>query len=359
MRRLIFLGLFSLCASFVPDALIIPGLGGSCLYDERNRKIWPPAAFSSGDGYDLTCLDGRCSSRERLFTAPLGDLDGIRYGNWISRLVSTYNIYDPLIDRLQREYQRNDPTGRVSPFPYDFRLLLEESYLEDLYRSYTQYIEHRDRPVVAFCHSLGGLVFRDFLSTRSDAWITQYVHRVVYINTPFDGSLLPLKVFLREHNHPLDLTNRFLPGLARFGGLFWCLPWHHPDRPLLVTRQDTIRVGDIEDLFCFVGITERFSTYQKIVQKRHFQRLIPLSQTKTVFLCSSYSDEPTPVVFTLDEKQGLTASSWMPGDGVVTHESMILPSAPGDTILFLNETHHSRMFHKEEVLGLCVQMLSS
>jgi hypothetical protein len=342
---------------FIPDAIIVPGLGGSCLYDDRNRKIWPPAFFFGSDGYDLACLDGRCSSKERLFTAPLGDLDGIRYGNWLSRLVSTYNIYDPLIDRLLLEYAKHGE-GRVSPFPYDFRLLLEEHYLDDLYRSFATFIERRNRPVVVYCHSLGGLVFRDFLLTRTDAWIRHYVRTVVYVNTPFDGSLLSLKVFLREHTRELDLTTRLLPGLGRFGGLFWCLPWYHTDRPILVTGSHTYRVGDTEDLFRFLSIKERFPTYQDVVQKRQRSRLVPLKETRSVFVCSSYN-VPTPVLFTLDKKHGLTTSSWMLGDGVVTHESMTLPCAPDDAVFFMNDTHHSTLFQKEEVLEVCVRILLS
>lgn len=223
-----------------PPVILVPGLGGSVLYNKHNQKIWPPVSsiFSSPNNLltnlksDMSCNTIKCLDNTSLKTI-LGDPKGLIGDDWFSRYILKDTFYD--------KYAR---TINPYSFTYDFRLVMNKIYLNNLYTKYTKFINEQDKPAVVFCHSLGGLIFHDYLSNKDPKWIKEKIAKITYINTPFDGSPLVYKFILESQNTRMPFYN----DIDLVGGLYWCLPWYNPDKEVLENKSNKYTVKQISEM---------------------------------------------------------------------------------------------------------------
>jgi pimeloyl-ACP methyl ester carboxylesterase len=201
------------------QVVIIPGMGGSVLR-HGDKKVWPPfPSVQPSRPLDLSCdEENGCKSLLPLRTLPLGSLDGIRVDSAFTYMLTKNSFYYPLIQRLQK----NNAT--VHALPYDFRLM-NSPQIGDGFKAF---FESRNEPVAVVCHSLGGLLFHDFLVTHTDAaWQKKHLSKIYFLNVPFGGCPDALYAILRsrlEAPVQVPFLNFRADSFHHFAGLYWCLP---------------------------------------------------------------------------------------------------------------------------------------
>lgn len=344
MRVLCVIILFGACLhAFAPspssqlNSIIVPGMGGSYLYAEKNR-IWP-SPFPQHK--NLLCSTEK---KDAIYSGEIGSIGGILTGDWMSRTLFGNNFYSPLIQSLP---------GRVHGFPYDFRKIMDPSYLETLYDGYEEFFNrHSDTRYILYCHSLGGLLMHDFFSHRPS--LLRYVKAIVYINCPFDGSVMPLPYLLGNIQTKLPIPPTLLPSpdcLLRFDGFFWCLPWLDPDRILVSSPSNISNTIRSSDLY------SHRPEYKDFLLPRKQKRLQSLPNIRSI-LFYSRSSTATSEVFRLDGKHQTTEN----GDGVVSEKSLTLPlhswSSPPILHQHFPNTDHSSILSDPAFLRECARIHS-
>lgn len=312
------------------NSIIVPGMGGSYLY-LQNHRVWP-SPFPQH--WNHLCSIGK----DAITSGEIGPIGGILTGDWMSRAIFGNSFYSPLIQSLP---------GQVHGFPYDFRKIMESSYLESLYDRYQDFFQrHPENRYILYCHSLGGLLMHDFFSHRPA--LLRHVEAIVYINCPFDGSLMPLPYMLGNIKATLPIPSALLPSsecLSRFDGFFWCLPWSDPDRVLISSSSGTMRS---KDLF------SHRPGYKEFLLPRKQQRLHALPATRSLLFYSQASFS-TPEAFALDGKHQTTKK----GDGAVSEQSLTLPLrtwSPAPHHRCFPDTDHCSILSDPDFLRECVRL---
>ena len=139
--------------------------------------------------------------------------------------------------------------------PYDFRLVLDPIYRARLFQQFRHYIEaateKNGEPCVVVTHSLGGLMFKWFLTTMvNQQWIDNHIHRVVMINAPFGGAPFALKALLAGEYYVPFLQHIFRDEVQYVGGIIMSLPNHYAfsmDEPLWIYEHGDITLRDYKN----------------------------------------------------------------------------------------------------------------
>ena len=164
-----------------PALFVLPGIMGSEL-DIGNTTLWANIAhLAAGDLKRLRIAnsdaDDRQSQHDRLQSQNQSNITA-------SALLDS--IYGDLL-----EYFSN--THDVAPFPYDWRLSIEDSAatLADALEPALARAEANHQPLAILAHSMGGLVARAMIANRPDLWRRIRHHpqgRLVMLGTPNNGS---------------------------------------------------------------------------------------------------------------------------------------------------------------------------
>jgi CHAT domain-containing protein len=141
-----------------PIVILLPGIMGTNL-KKGNKKIWIQYLNMIG-----------------------GDLSEMQIGNDIvpDSLIST--SYKKLKNHLSKTYD-------VVTFPYDWRIELEDS--AKLLADKINDLLAIGQPIKVIAHSMGGVLFRDFVRTQKDTWKNlndSEAFRIVFLGVPFNGS---------------------------------------------------------------------------------------------------------------------------------------------------------------------------
>lgn len=139
--------------------------------------------------------------------------------------------------------------------PYDFRLVLDPLYRARLFHQFQHYIEaaaeKNGEPCVVVTHSLGGLMFKWFLTSMvSQQWIDDHIHQVVMINAPFGGAPFALKALLAGEYYVPFLQHIFRDEVQYVGGIIMSLPNHYAfsmDEPLWMYEHGQITLRDYKN----------------------------------------------------------------------------------------------------------------
>lgn len=202
--------------------IIIPGIGGSILYNDKSQRIWPPNLI----GFNPKSFEHPYEIQQT--TGRIGDVDSIRIDTGSTYALTKNTYYSGMIDFLEKE-------NHVSAFPYDFRYIHLPDYHIPLYNSYKRYIEEEvassKEKIIFVAHSMGGLVLQHFLhSFTNKQWAAKHIQRIYFLNVPFGGC--PSALFLlADHLHNRMTFNSLptrlilsVPNMRTFGGLYVCLP---------------------------------------------------------------------------------------------------------------------------------------
>lgn len=209
---------------------IVPGMGGSKIFNSQNKKIWPPDNPLKIKDLDLVINNGEIMIPK---ARKVGNLDSIKIDSTTSYLLTKNVYYSTMIKKLT-----NDKHSLFA-LPYDFRFSVYPQYYESLYLEFKSFFEEQftksQEPFIIVCHSLGGLVFHHFLSNFVDeAWISKHIQKIYFINVPFGGTEVSLFIIL-DHLYKNNLKastgtpiisklSNKIKNLHLFGGLTQTLP---------------------------------------------------------------------------------------------------------------------------------------
>jgi hypothetical protein len=114
--------------------------------------------------------------------------------------------------------------------PYDFRMVLDPAYRIQLFHDMKLVIEEaRQRngsPVVVASHSLGGVLFKWFVSSHmvDQKWIDENIAECVMLSVPFGGSVLSLKTILTGDFYVPYFHKTIKPMVQLNSGIIMCFP---------------------------------------------------------------------------------------------------------------------------------------
>jgi CHAT domain-containing protein len=291
-----------------PIVVLIPGIMGSNLYSEDD-KIW--INYSS---------------------LILGKLEKIRIGNKITAKSLMRSSYSEIGDYLSKDYD-------VYTFPYDWRMSLQDSavkldkVLNDLMKN--------GQPVKVIAHSMGGVLFREFILNHKDTWKTlnnsagfQLVmlgvpwkgsHKIAQVLTGIDSTVRMLSRIDLAHSVK-DLVGLF----AKCPGVLSLLPLSDDEKnnyTKTATWQSMLKTAGIikenekpADVGLDANELGRFAEFKK----RSLENIPNIDLSKAVYVAGK--DDSTPSDYQIVNEYGFEELYFLStgeGDGSVTWETGI------------------------------------
>jgi len=194
-------------------------------YDvKRNRATGKITGFARTDcgivPFDMGGVNGICNVVSELAALPTSHQD-------ILHSYFNHRYMGPLVsDLLARGAVVRETLFGI---PYDFRLFLDPKERMITFSNMKTWIEHAFQtgrePVIVVTHSLGGLLFKWFLSTFVPrGWVEEHIHEWVCINAPFGGTPFAARAVLCGEYYVPMFSHRFVDEIQRCSGVIMCLP---------------------------------------------------------------------------------------------------------------------------------------
>lgn len=208
--------------------IIMPGLGGSVLYNDKDHLVWPAGIV--GTDFSPSNLGVKPGHVPDVFSSlrSIGDIDCIKIDTRMTYFFTKNIYYSTMIDHLRKRGHH------VMAFPYDFRHVVHKDYYTQLYHEYKTFIEadyqQYHEPLIMIAHSAGGLLLHHFLTSFCDKqWVKKHISKAYYISVPFGGcpdALFFLMDAMAPSTHHLNIFKilTFIPNFHLCGGLHLCLP---------------------------------------------------------------------------------------------------------------------------------------
>jgi phospholipase A1 len=159
--------------------VFVPGIMGTELFSKAGEMLWPPKPLETQFGY------GRADK--------LLDKD-VRPGGIIENVVKCFDVYGSLFAQFQQlGFEQDGAQNRLFPFPYDWRLDLEDT-ARDLARLLDDVDGAGAQDIFLIAHSMGGLVARLVLETgtyTNRPWFAK-IRTFIAMATPHQGAPLAL-----------------------------------------------------------------------------------------------------------------------------------------------------------------------
>lgn len=244
--------------------VVLPGIMGSTLADKDGTLVWAPSA-----GAVMSAITTFGRHIQALTLPPgIGDQhpgDGVTPVALMPDLhllpgIWSANIgYEALLNWLRRKFDLveslpggDSPAANLLPIPYDWRLSnrynarrLKSLVEPALERWRARGGECAEARLIFICHSMGGLVARQYLELEGGA---EYTRKLITLGTPYRGALNALDQLIngvRKGIGPLqlDLTHfaRSLPSTYQLLPEYACI---ESPTGLLKTTQTTLPVLD-------------------------------------------------------------------------------------------------------------------
>lgn len=316
--------------------IIVPGLGGSILYNQKSQKIWPPdMGFQPSD----LSVQQYYHRHDLSTTGDIGNVESIRIDTRAVYMLTKNTYYTKMIDSLSKNNQ-------VHAFPYDFRFIHYREYYEQLFFEYKKFIEkeYNNEKFIFVAHSMGGLLLHQFLHFYVDKrWVSKYISKIYYINTPFGGCPTALfflmdsidKHLNKQNKDQLLFNNHVLwmmmniQNIHLFGGLYVCLPITKD--PLVRINRNWVYSKDIQNLFVDDWCAHTYRLSRTFFRKRTHGVDVP----QTVVYSTGKN---TTIFMDYDADFAMTGD----GDGLVPVESLLYPqcwSKPPTFVHVPNQDH--------------------
>jgi len=353
--------LWWMCQNRPRPILVIPGLGGSILYESSKQNIiWPPQlshVLNPCVKKDLNRslkVSYHHSSRQFYLPVPtstyaVGETDGLKLVNRMTGFLIQNTFYNALIHTLQSKFGRDCIHG----VPYDFRLVGNPFYLETIYQNMSRLIETqvdlRQQPCIIIAHSLGGMLAHDYLVHHcSYEWKQKYIRQFISINAPFGGC--PHAIHAIQHRHkkfPYTQVDLNLDFMRYISGLLWCMPNRHLFSNQMI-NQDVFHhpfyIHQLREILTFMDTEETFSLYH-----RHFD-----SKLRDMAISPNVS---THVIYshgypTIDCLRPHESHIYGEGDGTVPLYSLEVPRRWNHTKLTKLVGEHTKLLNSPELLSI-------
>ena len=162
-----------------PVLFVLPGIMGSELSVDGDEVWMSLGRLASGELDRLRLAEPAGNGRQ-------ADQDGAGTQSSVTATALMESAYGDLLDYFSDSHD-------VQPFPYDWRLSIEDSARElaDALEPALARSEANGQPLAMLAHSMGGLVARSMIANRPDLWRRIRHHpqgRLVMLGTPNRGS---------------------------------------------------------------------------------------------------------------------------------------------------------------------------
>ena len=333
---------------------IIPGLGGSVIYNNRTKKeIWPPSLSSVF--FPQQFLDNfRLQYEDRHFVptveSSVGSIGDFKYisvvKNWMKPILR-HDYFESFYNFLKEKYSHRQ---HISSVPYDFRTIGNIDYRRELYRLLKSDVEktvtETNRKVVFISHSLGGLILHDFLLDQSSSWNHKYIDKIITINCPYEGSVDALNAILNKKiNRPFLNKIDYLDTIS---GILWCIPnpYTSPSRILFQNETTVITNQNVSEI-----IPEE--TWEKI--EYHFDnsfRKMTMSHTvKSYIIHSNYVETRNCIDNSITNCKTV-------GDGLIGIDSLTYPKQWNNTeIISIPNKEHSVILNSPVLFAILENLI--
>jgi len=210
----------------IPNPIVfVPGLGASCIYEEKGTKIWPPTLNDILYSKQKFKVNNLLESNMPILMPSYDETESIKNIEIIKDELKYFikkRFGETFIKNLKL---KNHPTYA---FVYDFRIVPNPNYFDKLFLSFKQSIENiysnnSNTKIVIIAHSLGSLVINTFLNQNSNEWNKKYIDKIIFVNPPILGSIEALRLILVD---TIDILFKQIniQHIQNFGGIIWCLP---------------------------------------------------------------------------------------------------------------------------------------
>lgn len=335
LKKLIILYNISFSLSLLKSPiLVVPGLGGSRLIKEK-IDIWPPTmeTFLFTHNNWLKTFQVNYNEKTNNFTYDT-EVKTLEFGDKSSLDLHTNlpfiirkNFFDDIINK-----------NNVYPLPYDFRLIHNKVYIEELFSKIKNYIETFNEPITLLTHSSGGLIIHYFLINQSTIWKNKYIKNVININVPFGGVIITLSNLITNTYINLILGKKLLTSI---GGFIINLPNNKIIKPSVISEGK-----EIENYYDFFKLDTL-----KIINENNKEMISSFSKSNNVNTCIIYTSElKTPSIIQLNNKK--IKIIYGPGDGVVPLSSLLVPlkwKQQNLKIIHLPNFEHSNILFSAEL----------
>lgn len=207
--------------------------------------------------------------------------------------------------------------------PYDFRLVLDPIYRSRIFDELAVVlhagISNTGEKTVVVTHSIGGIMFKWFLSERP--YYQDMIHQWISINTPFGGSTFALRTALYGAHYVPMFKGYVQEELSRNTGVILAFPNElafHPYEPLChITGVGTLTLSSYGSNNELTHATKRHQQTFKIWRDLYQPSISLIGAPVDVNLHAVISvGTPTPGMFTMK------SSSTVNGDGTVPYKSL-------------------------------------
>jgi pimeloyl-ACP methyl ester carboxylesterase len=402
-RRLLLLS----AAPRVVPVILIPGLGGSRLYDSQKNLKWcnwqgffPHFTNNWRDALTVKYNPLSKEFEEAEYhspyrtphwqggtfapTADFGGTDGV--GNVLSRSVkSSWQFQGILTAAAAMGY--TDGVNMLGA-PYDFRKITSPSVWREYCRSLKALVEHfgSSSKVVLLSHSMGSALLLTFLvlylpkvmsPRKVAAWKETYIQRWVTVNGAFGGAGKALRSFLSGDNNGMGYIcdtgchDWYQPLLENASGVLWMLP--HPQ--VFSSKAPIVTIGTSAYSAAEVpALLEKVSPLAAAAYRDTVVPLLTVDPPGVPVVCVTSTQPGTPVQCTYpDEALHFSAVTMtdervyyahesphvqhMCGDGTVPYVSLMVPQRwmdQGAPVTFIrlnqeNVAHTSILIEPEPV----------
>jgi lysophospholipase-3 len=238
--------------------VLIPGLGGSRLYDEYGSLKWcnwqgffPHMTNNWRDALTVKYNPENKKFEEVCYHTPyrkphwqgstfvptpdFGGCEGV--GNVLSRNVKSSWQFQSILDTASALGYTEGVN--LLGAPYDFRTITSPSVWTEYCRSLKALLEHCHERVVLLSHSMGSTLLLTFFvlylpqvlpAAQVTAWKKKYVKRWVTVNGAFGGAGKTVRSFLSGDNNGMGYIcdtgchDWYQPLLENASGVLWMLP---------------------------------------------------------------------------------------------------------------------------------------
>lgn len=339
-----------------PPIFILPGLGGSVIYNKITREtIYPPnaIAFLKPDtflqDFNVSYLENKFVPNVASFVGPIGDTKHIKVvRDWMVPFLK-HDYFHSFIHYFKLQY----PHHEIQSVPYDFRLIGNEEIRETLYKNLKRAIEFetkkQNKKSVIIAHSLGGLVLHDFLSRQNMTWKNDHIDKIITINTPYTGTVEALSMLLGERrlNMPVLKKIDYFSNLSAF---LWIIPNPYFNKDKIVDYNTNTTSSSIKNLFSNT-IWERIEYHFK---KEHLQIGIQNNVTTHIIYSSDILTR---------SYMNANVEDYFLGDGLIDMESLTFPKQWQNKELVhfhpIKGYDHTKILNSQEVFRLLLSIITS
>lgn len=288
-----------------------------------NYKKWLNNTIVKFDGYNFIY-------NLNVKTLEFGDLNALDLHSNIPYIIKK-NFYDNIIN------SNHD----VFPMPYDFRLLHNKKYVNNLNLKIKKYIESFDKPVTLLTHSCGGLVVHYFLSKQNMIWKCKHINKVIYVNVPFGSLIKSLENLITKTPLQYFMNKELIKSL---GGIIINLPNNKIIKPILIVNNK-----EIDNYYMFFNLLD----LEKIIKENNeiINSFSKSNNVKTILVYTS--NVPTSSIININNNKINIIKG--PGDGTVPLVSLLHPLTWKHhdlEIIHLPNYEHSSILFSKELINL-------